>query len=248
VPATTPWSWVDDRYAAITVANPEQAVFGASEERPAVAEADVVAINKLVKDLEGSETVKRLLLASRPHDAVFLGTAESTVEGSELSATVGTPTDFLLVEVRINVKATAVLSSTLDTVARQVLREGRGIGEFIPGSVVAVESGTSEVDPETGAITTRLELRGDFASGITTEDLKNAVKGKSLEAARSTLHSQYDIQDADVSVSPGWAPWLPRFAFRIDVDLKSPALEELSADADAPNGQPNPSATPTSGN
>ncbi|MEX0781102.1 MAG: baseplate J/gp47 family protein [Dehalococcoidia bacterium] len=249
VPVSTPWSWIDERYRAVTVANAEQAVFGASEERQAVAEADVVAINNLARDLEGSDTVKRLLLAARPHDAVFLATAESTVESSSLSATVGTPTDFLLMEVRIRVQATAVLSNTLDTVARQVLRQGRGIGEFIPGSVVAVETGSSEIDPETGTIRTRVELRGDFASGITRDDLKDAVKGKSLDAARSTLQSRYGIQDADVSVSPGWAPWLPRFAFRIDVQLNSPSVEpETPADTAALNGQPSATATPSPGN
>ena len=249
VPPATAWSWVDQRYSAITVANPEQGVFGASEERAAVSEEDVIAINKLASDLEGSDTVKRLLLAARPHDAVFLGTAESTVESSSLSATVGTPTDFLLMEVRIQVTADAVLSNTLDTVAREVLRQGQGIGEFIPGSVVAVETGASELDPETGIIKTRLELRGDFASGITTADLKDAVKGKSEDDARSTLQSRYGIQDADVSVSPGWAPWLPRFAFRIDVDLRSPATEpEPPAGTAALNGQPSASATPSPGN
>ncbi|MGH2608926.1 MAG: baseplate J/gp47 family protein [Tepidiformaceae bacterium] len=249
VPAATPWGWVDQRYAAVTVANGEQAVFGASEERPAVSEDDILAINDLARDLEDSDTVKRLLIAARPHDAVFLGTATATVESSSLSATAGTPTDFLLMEVRIAVSATAVLSNTLDEVARRVLRQGQGIGEFIPGSVVAVETGSSVIDPETGTIQTRVELRGDFASGITSDALKDAVKGKSVEAARSTLRSRYDIQDADVSVSPGWAPWLPRFAFRIDVQLKSPA-EDTSppADATALNGQPSPTATPSPGN
>jgi hypothetical protein len=248
VPASTPWTWADQRYAAVTIANGEQGVFGASEERAAVAEDDILAINTLARDLESSDTVKRLLLAARPHDAVFLGTAVATVQSSSLSATAGTPTDFLLMDVRIAVSATAVLSNTLDEVAQQVLRRGQGIGEFIPGSVVAVETGSSVVDPETGTIQTRVELRGDFASGITTDALKDAVKGKSASAARSTLRSQYGIQDADVSVSPGWAPWLPRFAFRIDVQLNSPA-EETSppADAAALNGQPSPTATPTPG-
>lgn len=249
VPASTPWSWADERYGPVTVANAEQAVFGASEERAAVSDEDILAINDLARDLESSDTVKRLLIAARPHDAVFLGTAEATVQSSSLSATAGTPTDFLLLEVRITVTATAVLSHTLDEVARAVLRRGQGIGEFIPGSVVAVETGSSTVDPENGTVQTRVELRGDFASGITREALKDAVKGKSASAARSTLQSRYDIQDADVSVSPGWAPWLPRFEFRIDVQLKSPSEEPSPpADAAALNGQPSPSATPSPGN
>ncbi len=248
VPSSTPWTWVDDRYVAVTVANAEQGVFGASEEQAAVSEDDILAINALARELEDSDTVKRLLLAARPHDAVFLGTATATVQSGTLSATAGTPTDFLLMEVRIDVQATAVLSNTLDEVAREVLRRGQGIGEFLPGSVVAVETGSSVIDPETGVIETRVELRGDFATGITAEDLKNAVKGKSPSSARSTLRSRYDIEDADVSVSPGWAPWLPRFAFRIDVQLKAPA-EETSPPADdtTPNGQPSATATPSPG-
>jgi hypothetical protein len=124
VPPATPWTWIDDRYAAVTVANAEQGVFGASEERAAVAREDILAINALARELEESDTVRRLLLAARPHDAVFLSTATATVESGTLSATEGTPTDFLLMEVRIAVSATAVLSNTLDAVAKEVLRQG----------------------------------------------------------------------------------------------------------------------------
>jgi hypothetical protein len=149
--------------------------------------------------------------------------------------------------VRVTVSATAVLSATLDEIARQVLQRGQGVGEFIPGSVVARETGSSELDEDDGSVKTRIELRGDFARGLTRDSIKGAVKGKSESEARSTLQSRYGIEHSDVSVSPGWAPWLPRFDFRIDVQLRSPAAEVTpAADVTPANAQPAASATPTS--
>ncbi len=246
VPAGTIWTWSDERYRTVAIANPQPGSGGASEQRQAVAEADILAINNLARDLEKSDAVKRLLLAARPHDAIFLATAEANVEGGEISAIAGTATDILLMEVRIVVSATAVLSNTLDEVALQVLRRGQGVGEFIPGSVVAVETGASNIDAETGSITTRIELRGDFARGLTRQAVKDAVKGKSEAEARSTLQSRYGIESTNVSVSPGWAPWLPRFDFRIDVQLRSPAVGATSPAGAVPaNGQPAATATTT---
>jgi hypothetical protein len=207
-----------------------------------------VTINGLAKDLQGSESVKRLLVSARPHDAVFTGTAETRVESTNLSATVNTPGDFLLMELRVSITATAVLSDTLEEVARSVLRKGRGIGEFVPGSVVAVETGSSEVDRETGVVRTRVELRGDFASGIDSNEIRDAVKGKSEADARSLLQSRYGIQDATVAVSPGWAPWLPRFNFRIDVQLKSPAENEPADGGSLQNGQATTATSTPPGN
>ena len=48
-------------------------------------------------------------------------------------------------------------------------------------------------------------------------------------AIPSTLSERYGIQDADVRLS-GWAPRIPRFGFRIDVEL---AVRETPTARDA---------------
>ena len=119
----------------------------------------------------------------------------------------------------VKVEALAVVESTLREVARLVLRPASGTGEFIPGSVSAVETGARLSDTAAGEIRTELRVRGEFARHMTSEDIKDAVKGQSEDDAKSTLKSRYGIEDAEVEMTPDWAPWLPRFGFRINVIL-----------------------------
>ncbi|MCC7365838.1 MAG: baseplate J/gp47 family protein [Dehalococcoidia bacterium] len=245
VAAATVTAWADPQYASVTVTNPAAAAGGASEERQAVGAADLTALSQLARDLERSETLKQSVLEGRTHDAVFIRTAETTVTPGDVSATAGTPADLVLMDVEVRVTALAVLEATLEEVALSVLGAQQGIGEFVPGSVSAVETGARELDPETNIIRTDLRLSGMFARNVTRDAVKDAVKGRSEEGAQSTLAERYGIQDAQVDLSPGWAPWLPRFDFRIDVTLLTEPLDtgdDASGDA-ATNGTA--TATPT---
>jgi spore coat protein U-like protein len=250
VPAGTLTVWSDAKFKVLAVTNPAPAAGGVNENRLGVDAKDLVAIKALAQDLQKSDSVKSLLLAARPHDAVFLRTAETSVDFAEPPTPAGTQADLLLLDVDVTVSAYAVLESTLDAVAKQVLRADQGTGEFIRGTVSAIETGARQVDAESGAIRTEIQVQGEFVRNFSVEKLKDAVKGQSPAEAKSTLKRIYGIQDADVSVSPGWAPWLPRFSFRIGVDLRNRAAEDAAAAKVAiPNDQPRTStpaaASPT---
>jgi hypothetical protein len=179
--------------------------------------------------------VRETLIADRPHDAIFLNTADVSIEMGEPSERPGTLANVVLLDVRVTVTALAVVSETLDEVARAVLR-GEQAGEFIPGTVTAIETGANQVDDESGVVRADFLLRGEFARDVTSHGIESAVKGRSPEGARSTLAERYGIDDSEVRVSPGWAPRLPRFGFRIDVEMRSrldeAALESGAARAD----------------
>ena len=219
IAAGTLTAWKEVAFRALTVTNAAAAAGGASEERQAVDANDITALSLLARELEKSETIRQGILEGRPHDAVFLRTAKVVATPGKPSAVAGTPADVLLLPVEVKVTALAVLGSTLEEVALKVLGAQQGVGEFVPGSVAALESGQRDLDPATNTIRTDLRVSGDFARNLTRDVVKAAVKGKSESAARSTLAARYGIQDAQVDLSPGWAPWLPRFDFRIDVTL-----------------------------
>ncbi len=241
VAANTVTGWLDETLRVLELTNPEPASGGANEDRPAVDAQDILDIKQLAQGLQSSDSVKRTLLTARPHDAVFLRTAETSIEFADPLTPAGSPADLLLLDVDVTVKALAVLEGTLDELARRVLRVDQGIGEFVPGTVSAVETGARQVDTTTGTIKTELVLQGEFARNVTRDDLRDSVLGKSEDSARSTLAERYGIQDADVSVSPGWMPWLPRFGFRVSVELRSRSAE----DANASKGTPKNAATAT---
>ncbi|MDZ7728244.1 MAG: hypothetical protein U5Q44_08620 [Dehalococcoidia bacterium] len=56
-----------------------------------------------------------------------------------------------------------------------------------PGSVTAVETGARRVDPESRRRDHRdFRVRGEFARGATSADVRDAVAGRSPEGARSS--------------------------------------------------------------
>ena len=87
------------------MSNPAAAAGGTSDPRQAVDPADAVALQGLAKALESSATVKEGLVKARPHDAIFLGTAESTVQFGDVRPPVGTPSDIVLLDVTVKLSA-----------------------------------------------------------------------------------------------------------------------------------------------
>lgn len=236
---------LDSKYSALSVSNPSAAVGGTDADGPAVADADLQAARQLGQSLGDSSSVRALLARDHPHEAIFPETAVTSVEVGKLPAT-GTPMDVLLVTVTVKVTAVAIMESDLNGLASEVLAPESSQGQFINGTV-----GASEVAPATvngAVITALLQLHGDFARNVTSGAIRNAVQGKSKTAARSTLANQYGIQNADINLTPGWAPWLPRFGFRISVNLREATPGALPAsESTALNGRssPAPAVTPT---
>ena len=226
VEAGTVNGWFDEKFRFLTVTNPAAAASGTSEPRPAVSPNDRLNLNALARSLETSEAVREGLINARPQDAVFLRTAETSVELGEVRPAVGEPSETVLMEVEVTITALAIVQETLDQVARRVLEGDAVDGEFIPGTVRAVETGARQVDAETGSVLTELRIQGEFARGVTRGGVKDAVKGEAVEDAEAILAERYGIEDAEVTLTPGWAPWMPRFGFRLDVEFRSRTAEE----------------------
>jgi len=223
--------WVEEKHRTLTVTNAGAAAGGVDEPRQAVSTDDLLRIQQMITDVVGSTTLRRTILTERPHDAVFLATAETGVEAPPLPVA-GTITDLLTADVTIIISAEAILAETLDGFARAILAADEQEGEFIPGSVTAVATGPAQVDAEEETITTGLVVSGEFARDVSSAQLRDAVKGRSTDGALSILAERYGIDDAEVSLSPGWAPRLPRFGSRITVELRSrPPASETTEDA-----------------
>lgn len=221
LPAGSLTGWFDEKYRFLVVTNPAPAGGGTSEPRSAPSEADVSALQALARTLTTSQAVREDLVTARPFDAVFIGTAETTFTFGNPRPPVGTPADVVLLDVTVSVSALAIPQETLEDIAFRVFTPDSGTGEVIAGTARAAETGARQVDASTGAIVTELRLQAELARGVTAAAIEDAVKGKSKEDARSTLLNRYGIEDAEVTVSPGWAPLLPRFGFRLDVELRS---------------------------
>ena len=222
LPAGSITGWFEERYRFLSITNPEPATGGASEPRPAPSESDVIAIRQLATSLGSATDVIADLAAARPHDAVFHRTAEASIELGTPRPPIGTPSPVLLLDVTVQLSALAIPAPTLEVLARRTLLPANAKGEFIPGTIRASEAGASQYDPNAAAITASLTIAGEFARGVTRENIQAAIRGKRPSQAKSILRERYAIQEADVRVVPSWAPFLPRFGFRLDVELAAP--------------------------
>jgi hypothetical protein len=232
IPPDSITGFVDSQYALIRAANAGNAGGGADGPRPAVDQVDIITLRDTASLLETAQAIKDTIVTDRPRDAIFVETASVQVERGDPSDVPGMLADVVSMEVQVTVTAVAIRASVLDEIARQVLRPTEGTGEFIAGTVSAVETGARQVDADSGAITAEFRIRGEFARNVSSSEIADAVKGRSAEEARSILQTRYGIDEVEVDLSPSWAPRLPRFGFRIDVEFRNrPAADDSQATA-----------------
>jgi len=220
--------FVDPALALIRAVNAGNAGGGLSEPRRAVAAEDVENLRDTAANLNSVDAVRRTIVADRPHDAILMDTAAAEVELGEPSPLPGAVADSVAMEVLVRVSALAITGAVLGELGRVVLEPPADGDELIEGSVVAVETGDRRA-AEAGEVTTELRIGGQFATGVTRRGVEDAVSGKSVSEAKSILETRYGIQEAAVEVSPGWAPRLPRFGFRIDVEFRTTTGDDDSA-------------------
>ncbi len=232
VPADVITQWRSADLADLTVTNPDPALGGADEPRRAVAIADIRALEALAAEIGEGSPPASLLANARPGYGIIVRSATVAVTLGEPSAEPGTAADVLFMEVTTTVEALAVAPEVLETLARSLLAgpdEARGL---IPGTVLAVETGDRQIDHPDGSFTSELRLTAEFPRGPSSAEIEDAVGGRSLEAAEAELGTRYGIDDVEIDLTPGWAPRLPRFGFRLDVQYGSRAFEPEAPEPD----------------
>lgn len=228
--------WRNQTFLALDVSNPEAASGGTDDTRRAVAAADLRALETLAEEIAADVSLAALLAEARPGHAVIARSAAATVELGTPSAAEGDPANAVFMEVRTTVRALAIPPAALEALARSVLEAPDGLGALVPGTVVAVETGDAQRDHADGSYTSELRLIGAFPDAPAPDAVEDAVRGRGVGSAEAELRSRYGYGDVEVELSPGWAPWLPRFGFRIDVAYAVRPPEPAPADGETADG------------
>ncbi len=229
VEAGTVTQWRSQKFTVLTATNPAPAAGGADETLRAIDPADILALEALAAEIAENNPPGALLVSARPRHAVIARSATATVTLGPPSATPGTPAGSVFMEARIVLEALAIPPGVLDALARTLLGAPEGFGVIVPGTVTAVETGALEQDHPDGSLTLELRVSAEFPEGPAAAVIADAVSGRSASAAESELRSRYGIDDVEIDLTPGWAPQLPRFGFRIDVEFASRAPDEAAA-------------------
>jgi hypothetical protein len=99
------------------------------------------------------------------------------------------------------------------------------------------------VGPGTAAGTTivfPVQATAQQVRRVVADDLREAVRGKSLADARSTLEA---YGTTTISLWPGFASSIPSYDFRIDLTVKSDIVVETGSPAPGSSTAPRPSAS-----
>jgi len=234
----TQWRSID--LAVLEATNQEAASGGADEPRRAVAPADIAALEVLATEIAEGPPPASLLTGARPDHGIIVRSAIVTVTLGEPSAEPGTAADAVFMQVQTTIEALAIAPDVLETLARSLLAAPGGAGELIPGTVVGVETGSRQIDHPDGSFTSEFRITAEFPRGPSPEEVEDAVGGRSSEAAVAELGTRYALDDVEIDLTPGWAPRLPRFGFRIDIEFGSRAFEP-------PDPEPDAEASPSDG-
>ena len=229
--AITQWRSTD--LAVLSATNPDPALGGADDVVRAVAPADIRALESLAGNVGEGPPPGALLTNARPGYGIILRSATVTVELGVPSAQAGAAADVVFMEVRTTFEALAIAPEVLDTLARALLAAPGGPGELVPGTVLGAETGNLQVDHPDGSFTGELRVSAEFPLGPSPAEVEDAVGGRSPSGAEAELATRYGIDDVEIDLTPGWAPRLPRFGFRLDIQFASRAFEPEDPHADA---------------
>ena len=219
IPAGALSRWEDEGIVNITVSNAAPAVGGASEERPAVSQADVDGLFALADSMSGSALIRTAVRDANPGYGVFLRTANAAVTTADPEPAVGASAAIVLVHVTFEVTARAVDAG--DLMALAVARLGGDApGPLIPGSVRAVETGARQSGTdEDDVLVSEFDVTAEFADGVTAESVRASINGRLRARARSHLEERYGIENVELDMNPAFAPLVPWFGSRIDVEF-----------------------------
>ena len=249
VAAETITQWRSTELAVLTATNPDAATGGTDAPRRAVAPADIRALESLAEAIGQGTPPAELLAGARPGYGIIVRSATVTVALGEPSAQPGEVADAVYMEVRTTIEALAIPPEALETLARALLESPGGLSELVPGAVLAAETGERQIDHPDGSFTSEIRLTAEFPEGPTPDEVADAVMGLSPEAAEAELGTRYALDDVEIDLTPGWAPRLPRFGFRLDVRFASRAFEpqQPETESDAESDEPDAEASPTDG-
>jgi len=141
---------------------------------------------------------------------------------------VGDAADLLVLEVDVEIEGDSVPSEALLALAEGLYETGLKV---VLDGTVEVE----QVEPAFvagGKTFARVAVTATLVSAINPSDIREASQGRRPASAKENLLARYRMDDVELRLSPGWAPFVPRFGGRISVEIRATSGEEV----DAPSG------------
>lgn len=218
-------SWEDEAYHGAIVRNPNAAGEGTATSTSVITEADMTLALDQASALAASKVILDRLAAARTGELIIGESVSAEATPRESALDIGDPADVLVLEVDVVISGDAVSAPALVSLAEAIYETGSQV--VLPGTVEV-----RQLEPSFVGINgtfARVAVTATLVSAIEHGAVRDATKGRRPDDAKQNLLTQYRIDDVEIRLSPGWAPFVPRFGGRINVETRAASGEEVEA-------------------
>jgi hypothetical protein len=224
---------------SLTVTNEQPATGGTERVAQAVTQSDVDGARLALRAALEVPEVREQIATGAVGEGAFDDLIQVDILNVTFEPEVGEASPYVFLFSQLAISGLVVDEDALLDLATLVLQQGP------EGEVLVVLEDTVEVrnlelisfDIEAGVLTFDMTAAGRVAQGVDEEAIEDAIKGKSEGDAEAEVNRQVlGERSAQVEISPDFFPWVPRFGFRIEVEVAPPST---------PTPVATPSATPT---
>jgi len=176
-------------------------------------------------------------------ETLFQDSATVSALDTKANVKAGEATDLLEVTASGQVTMLSADKSVLRTVLEQSLPNKLDKNtSFIPDTFAATVLSAGAFDKTNNRLSVRVKLSEGVSRAVNVAVLRKALAGKNRHDAQQTVVENVDQSaPARIKVEPGWAPWLPRFTSRIDVNVRpAPTPQPAGSPAATPAATPKP--------
>jgi Baseplate J-like protein len=212
----------------VAALNNEPTGGGTDREARVVQQEDIDKLNSLVSGAAQQRGLEALIETyeenAEDKRVIFLETVDSVVLGTDVSPGLGEEADFVFAETSVRVRALTVRYADIQAYTAALMNgeQGNGMG-VSPGTVVFNITGVDEESISETLSALDFTFQASAAAGpfLDEDEVKGLVKGKTEEAAMEALEERYELAEPpQIDINPSWVDWVPRFDFRLDVDVR----------------------------
>ncbi len=219
LPAGTLVAIQGDLAYALTVTNPELMRGGSNATTPSPVESDLQSLREQLNSQLSRQALDQLHASLPPGDIVVTPNLTVTqVLDESFAPSIGEPGEQLEMHLKLKLQAQVVSGEALSRLLTPLLNSHLPPGYLpVKDSLVVTPLWTPEridVAKASWRVSASRQVKAVLLHDLAAE----AIKGASVSHAVTRLSAYLPLENqARISTSPGWWPWLPILAMRIDV-------------------------------
>lgn len=207
------------KYTSFYAKSFEPMTGGIKKEVVYATQEDLDKAEKALKE-KAIQECKASLKAAVPQTYIYLEEAlDCQIKGFSSSSKAGQEADKFISQVKAEGKILALKKSDLADFAKNYIKSQVSAGKEVNQNSLETEYDPKTIDLKTGKIFLNLKMWGETFSAIDRNGLKETIKGKTIDEARTIVAVIPETTSARARIWPFWARRIPLDLERIDIKI-----------------------------